>query len=271
MRNRRFPLSAVLGVVLMFIAFFGIFVGINGFMKKTTIMVANGNLAAFVDARSHLRFQAVPTASVTSNDITAAEYDSSYKSQPVLPLVPVLDGQRLDKRIVAVSPLSFVLPDERVIGVTASLAQAAGGNIRSGSVVDVQGANNGLSSASGSQFDKVLCVSQNPADCSTLVPGSTFKSSKSGGGLVSGGGSSSGPTVYLALAVPTADALTLGGEQVSLSLDPFCAVDRNGYFVSVQPNRPCAAPQGRQASSPPANETQQTTTTTTPTTTTSGR
>lgn len=249
MRRRRLSLGPAAGVVLLFIVFFFAFVSFRSFAQRTQIVVANGNLASFVDARSHIRYQGVPSASVGSNDITKADYLASYKKAPLLPLLPVLDGQRLDRRALAksgVTSFASVLPDERVVAVNASLTGATAGAVRAGSVVDLQGATNGVGASQGSKFDKVLCISAKDTGCKDLIPDSTLTTSKSGSSFTGGGGGTT--NVLMVIAVPTLDAPTLAGQTVTASLDPFCGVGENGHFVSLRPDYPCQAPQDRMAS-----------------------
>lgn len=277
---KRIPLPAIVGIALMFIALVAFFMATSAFQQKTSIMVAGSDLAPFVRADSSLQAVAVPKASVTSNDLTQSDYRKDYadKNIPVIPVIQFLKGQRLDKNAIAVNAqasFASVLPDERVISVSATLTGSVLGTPGPGDVVDVEAVGSASDGSSiSSQFDKVLCVTDKATGCKNVVPASAVTSStKTSGGLGSGGTAS----LFMLLAVPTADALQLAGQQVAVSLNPFCKVGPAGRFYSVQQSQPCSAPQGRIASTPaPASATApatpggsaQTTTTTSTTTTT---
>lgn len=251
MRKRKFNPLMVAGAILVFAIGIGFFITTQSFQKTTAIVEAKSTLSPFIAAQpNQLESVAVPQASVTANDLTWANYQANYvsKNAPLIPTMTVLDGDRLDQRLIAAAPQSSfatVLPDERVIAVTTSVPGAVLGVVQPGDVVDVQTAGNGVNGSQGSQFAKVLCASGSAKGCEGVLPSGVALSGVSS----SSSGGQSNP-VNVLLVVQKDDAAVLAGQSVTMSLNPFCAVGADGHFVSLRKDEPCQAPADRLASQP---------------------
>jgi len=243
----------IIGVVLILLAGIVAYRILANAQKNETIMVPNQNLPAysFVDG-SDLTATSVPANSVTTDDLTQTYFNDNLKGQFVI-TSPILQNQRVDKRDIAATGSSFavVLPDERVVAVNSTITGAAVGTIQAGDVVDVAGSSGDTSS---STFDKVLCIGSSAAACQGILPP---------GVNISVDSTSSSGNVTVLLAVPQMDAPQIAGQSVNLSLNPFCQIDSQGYFVSPRGNEgrqfKCQAPADRLASHPPANNAAQAT------------
>ena len=262
MQRKPSKLPLIVGVVFIVAAGIAIFGILKGVQDSVTVMTATQNLPAysFVDS-SDLEATAVPQASVTPNDLTEDEFVDQYDSEIAI-LGPVLAGQRIDKRYIPEAKnasFAVVLPDERVVAATSTVAGAAVGTIQAGDVVDVNSESSGISSsAATSSFAKVLCIATQPSGCQgVLPPGVKINADDSDSG--SSRSTSDSPVIVL-LAVPQEDAAGISGQSVTLALDPFCRVDNSGYFFSPREadgeDFLCKAPSDRLASRGPQSEQQ---------------
>jgi hypothetical protein len=277
---KRLSLPLIASIALIAIAGVGYYLAFAKAQNSVSIAVANKTLQPFMAAASGDIVKAeVPKGSLGTNDLTWADYESKYANAnlQVLPSLTILEGQRIDQRELSTGDqISFgiVLPDERVIAVTSSVAGADLGVVQPGAVVDVT-ATGGSSGTDGvvSPYVKVLCISASDTGCRGVLGAGQQLSI--GGSKSSTSTSSSGGPVKILLAVPASDAIKFAGTSVSLSLNTFCSVDQSGHFVSLRTDHPCQAPAGREASkapktpvsSPAPNGTTTPTTTTVPSTT----
>lgn len=253
-------LPAIIGGLFIIAAGIAVFMVLKGVSNDVNVMTAKSDIAAysFVDS-SDLTATPVPEASVTSDDLTESEFNDKYHGKFTI-AAPVLSGQRIDVRdIPKQDNASFgaVLPDERVVAVTSTVPGAAVGTIQAGDVVDVaMDSTTGLSGtgANASSFDKVLCIASSASGCQGVLPPGVDINAPSD----SSTSSVNNNPVLVLLAVPENDASGIAGQNVDLSLNPFCSVDNQGYFTSPQRDEGskflCQAPSDRIASNPPASD-----------------
>jgi hypothetical protein len=208
-------------------------------------MVAKDNIPAFsFVGEDDLEAKSVPKGSVEDDDLTKDEFDDLEGT--FVTSSPILSGQRIDNRYVISgdnSGFGGVLPDERIVAATSSVAGAAVGTIQAGDVVDI-GGQDGQSFAN---YAKVLCVSKTAAGCSSVLPsGSDINASDSNTG------NDDENAVVLLLATFNSEAGSVAGQNVVLALNPFCRVDQQGYFYSPRGAEGqdflCDAPKDRIAS-----------------------
>lgn len=245
--QRRTNFSLIAGIILILIAGVVFYSAYTSVSKQEAVMVAAERLDPYLAlVEDQIRVELVASGSITDNDLTEAEYRELYADQgiPLVPLVAILDGQRIDERAIAQTAqasFSVVSPDERVVGVTATLPAAVLGTLQGGDVVDAR-------STEGEPlltvFAKVICISAKSEGCRGVLPT---------GQDITGGDDGSSPIgasqqVKVILAVPEQDAIAIAGKAVALSLNPFCRVDQSGMFVSVRIDAPCRAPADRLAS-----------------------
>lgn len=254
-------LPAIIGTIFIIAAGIAVFMVLKGVSNDVTVMTAKNDLPAysFVTGKDLTATQ-VPEASVTSDDLTQSEFDGKYKGKFVI-ASPVLSGQRIDTRTIPSADnasFSAVLPDERVVAVTATVPGAASGTIQAGDVVDatLSGVGTDTAGSASSSYDKVLCVATQPSGCEgVLPPGVNINAADQ-----SSQTAASDNPVLVILAVPQTDAAALAGNNVALSLNPFCQVDTDGYFFSPRSSSGkdflCQAPSDREAAHPPATDTQ---------------
>lgn len=247
-------LPLIIGVGLCLAAAVAFFLAFTGARSQENIMVAKENISAFsyVDS-SNVEAVGVAKSSITGDDLTEQEFNDL--GQKFATASSFLAGQRIDSRSIADETASFgvVLPDERVVAATSTLAGISGGLIKAGDVVDVQAG--GESSVDGTTetstaFAKVLCVAVDPNECQAVIP--------DGVNIPKGDespGNSSDQQILVILAAEENEAPLIAGKEVTLSLNPFCRVNPEGYFVS--PRREdgrefvCSPDQSRIASNPP--------------------
>lgn len=255
MQRKPSKLPLILGTVFLLAGGIAIFGLLKGISDSVNVMTAAKDLPAYSFVKSgDLEVTSVPSGSVTESDLTEEEFKDKYKEELVI-LGPVLKGQRIDQRIVPdgdASSFAVVLPDERVVAATSTVAGAAVGTVQAGDVVDVLvGSNDGSSLASGS-FAKVLCIGTNPSDCrGILPPGVKINADDTDSGSTR---ASSDAPVLVLLAVAEENA-SVAGQSVTLALNPFCRVDKNGYFYSPREDQGddflCQAPSDRLAARGP--------------------
>jgi Flp pilus assembly protein CpaB len=239
----------IVGIILCVVAAVAFFLALTRVRDESNIIVAKENIAAFsyVD-QSNSEPVGVPKSSITENDITEKEFNDLENKFATS--TSFLAGQRIDKRSIVKGESSFgvVLPDERVVAVTSTVSGIGGGLIKPGDIVDVQ---IGGGSASGgnqtvSEFSKVLCVALDPNECQDVVPD----------GVKVPTSQTNSEQIMVVLATPENDAASIAGQEVTLSLNPFCRVDARGYFFSPRASEGsgfrCAPDPSRLASKPPA-------------------
>jgi hypothetical protein len=257
-RVKNIPL--IIAVILIIAAGVGFYTILQNSTNSVRIAVAKEDLAAytFVDEGS-FDFKAVPKGAVTDNVLTQADYEALYKSdgedKGTTLTYPFLQGQWILEEGLSTEPeqsFAVVRPDERVIAATTTDVGAALFTIRAGDVVDVASSGGSLG---GANFVKVICISTT-SNCQNVLPAAEGVSGGSSSVPGSGGGSGG---VQLLLAVPASSASSIAGQSISLTLNPFCGVDRQGYFTSRttadSTRRACDFPSGRDASARPKKET----------------
>jgi hypothetical protein len=255
----KFPIIIAVAVILAAGIFS--FILLRGIQDNVNVVVPKEDLAAYsFVGESDVDFVGVPKASVTEYDLTEDEFQNEYEGEVVIS-APVLSQQRIDNRYIAADSASFavVLPDERIVAATSSVAGAAVGTIQAGDVVDIN-AGGGLSVSEGgsSQYAKVLCIATQPSGCSAVLPPGVNINANDNDETT---GVTQAPVIVL-LATVAADASAISGQEVTLALNPFCRVDKEGYFTSPREgtgdNRfMCRAPADRLASRPPADQVNQ--------------
>jgi len=241
-RTARWPIVIVF--IFATVAIIGLAQLIYGLADTTKVMVAKGDIAAYsFVGPDDLASSDVARGSVNSDDLTEDEFSNLGES--FVTSSAVLSGQRIDSRNVIDGDVSFggVLPDERIVAATSTVAGAAVGTIQAGDVVDIGGGDGqGLS-----DYAKVLCIAASASGCSNVVPAGTDINAGD-----EESGSSRDQTVILLLAVRDGDAGTVAGQEVVLSLNPFCRVDSEGFFVSPRGDKGeafiCRVPADRLAS-----------------------
>jgi len=233
---------AVIAGILIIVISIGFYQAVVAAKAEKNVVTAKTDLPAYsFVSDADLEFTPVPKGSITENDITEDEYHELYGENGLVLTERVLAGQRIDKREVAEGPqesFSVVLPDERVVAATTTLEGAAVGTIQAGDVVDVSSEGGDMSGGGLVEFAKVICIANTPSGCAGVLPPGVDLSA-----------SGSGENVIVLLAVPRDSAEAVSGRQVSMALNPFCRVDRSGYFVATREGAEpeCKAP-GRMAS-----------------------
>lgn len=277
---KRLNLPLIISVVLILVAGVGYYKAFTGAQDLVDVVVAGTDLPPFIAVQeAQLSHVNLSSSSVRPGDMTWQYYKEHYGSaadaSQIIPVYTVVAGQVLDINVLAKSPqesFSIVLPDERVVAVTSSIAGAALGTIQPGDVVDAQTSGSGGASIVAA-FAKVLCIATSSSGCRGVLP--------AGQDVIAGvkdtSYASNGGPIKLLLVVAATDANELAGKDVALSLNTQCGIDQYGYFTQARASYPCAAPSDRDASqgakkSPAQTKSKTTTTgtstTTTPTTTT---
>jgi Flp pilus assembly protein CpaB len=248
MKQRPSKLLLVFGGILLIVAT-ALFFRAYLFARNTEpIVVAASQLEPYSAVKAgEIKYENVPQASVTANDLTQDEYEKTYQKRK-LPLVVTarfLKGQRLDKREIARTAqesFAVVSPDESVVAVTTTLSGAAVGSIKPGDVVDVRAAgtaNGGQDSTGGANYAKVLCIASQISGCSDVIPSGVSLQSTGQTASTKSTAPTNEQPVYVLLSVAKADARGLAGSTVALALNPFCTVDNHGVFRSVSKDHPC--------------------------------
>lgn len=233
-RNSRLP--TIIVAILIIVVGIGFYQAVVLAKNEVNVVTAAHDLPAYSFVSDpELEFKPVPRGSVGDTDLTEEEYRERYGDNGMVLTAQVLAGQRIDEREVATGPqesFSVVLPDERVVAATTTLAGAAVGTIQAGDVVDVS-TDGGLDGGADVQFSKVICIANSAAGCRGVLPP---------GVDLSATGTSEG--ISLLLAVPSEAADSIAGKQVTLALNPFCRVDRTGHFLPTREGaeEQCAAP-----------------------------
>jgi len=259
---KRLNLPLVIAIFLIAVAGVGFYSAYKKEQDQVTIMAAGSKvLVPYIAVQANqLSPVAVSKSSyISGQDLLQSDYNKLYGSncattcQLMIPAVPILPGQRVDVNALvgqgkanptqAEQSFSIVLPDERVVAVSATVSGAILGVVLPGDVVDVQAAGNG-SAQFVSTFAKVLCVSTSASGCKGVLAAGE---SPSVGNASITNGPSGGP-VQILLAVAQGDADQIAGQQVTLSKNTYCAVDPFGFFVSVQSQLRCNPPADRMAS-----------------------
>lgn len=253
---RRFNLPLIIAIFLIAVAGFGFYSAFRKAQDSVAVMVASNDLPPFIAIQEGgIEPVEVPRGSVTEDDIEQSEYEALVEERggSLIPVIIVLKGQRLNEKAIAEDPqssFSIVLPDERVVAVTASVPGAVLGAIQPGAVVDVQTAGRGSDVAAAS-FAKVLCVAADAKQCEGVLPAGQQLTV---GGEESGVSSSnSGGPIKILLVVAADEANKIAGQNVTVSLNTFCRVDPKGYFVSVQEARRCEVPLGGRLAATPGS------------------
>lgn len=147
---------------------------------------------------------------------------------------------------------AIVSPDERVIAVTTTLPGGVAGAVRSGSVVDVSTPGSELGGSA--TYSKVLAVGSTEGINGDIcgVPASAPPGDGNNPGRSDG--------VIMALAVEAAQAQGISGQEVVITLNPFCTVKPTkrygGIIVPVSPEAAagCAPSSSRIAGRQPVVE-----------------
>lgn len=246
----------IIAVVLIGIAGIGFYRAIVGVQNLKPVLVAPEDLAAYTFVtKEDLKVVDVPEASITPEDLTVEEYDERYvvdgEDRGTVLTDSVLADQRIDERQVAEDPeksFAVVLPDERVVAANTTMTGGALGTIRAGDIVDISTDSGTVGTESGgsSSFAKVICIATDPSQCESVLPPGVRLETSQESDNVSGDDSD----VTLLLAVAEGDASAIAGRSVTLSLNPFCRVDRNGFFISTRTDEQaaCTPPSSRLAS-----------------------
>lgn len=256
MNNKPKKLPLIIGIGICAVAAIAFFFAYVNVRNESKIMVAKDNLAAFTYVTADdVEAVGVPKASITDNDLTEDEWKEDYNEKFTITR-PFLANQRIDQRnIPSDEETSFgvVLPDERVIAVTSTVAGISGGLITAGDVVDVQISSSsatGGNNTTASEFAKVLCVAASADDCQGVIPdGVNVPSDEENSGTNSDG------NMMVVLAAEEGEAASIAGQAVNLALNPFCQVGSDGYFISPRQGQAFACNAGdRLAAKAPAED-----------------
>jgi hypothetical protein len=240
---KSFPL--LLAIVLIGIAGIAFYLAMVGVRQEEPVMTASENLAAYTYVSGdELQVTNVPSSSITDNDLTESEYSDQFADEEggLVLTAPLLSGQRVDQREVAsgdAATFAVVTPAERVVAAATSPAGSALGAVQAGDVVDVQVESGGVGdSGAQAQFAKVLCLSVSSGDCEGILPPGavTLPAVEEG----------SEESINLLLAVDVGSASGIAGQSVVLSLNPFCKVDPEGFFIDARSDVSCNPPRDRQ-------------------------
>ncbi len=220
--------------------------------KKTQVLVPKADIQPYVGLSANdfiVRDVAKTGDSVDKNEFTQEYFKKKFKKGKkdlvFFSTIPLLQGQRIDNRVLLDNPqrsLSVVLSDESVITVTTTDAGAIGRSVRAGNVVNVSSNDANVDPV---QFAKVLAIG--PANqVSKVITGQDSAGATPGGSAQKSDGAGQ---LLVVLAVPSDNALALAGKDVVMSLVPFCTVDNQGYFTSLDKSKnTCEAPPEREAS-----------------------
>ncbi len=239
-------LPIIIAAILIVVAGVIFFMAIIGVQQLVPVMVPKSDTGAYAILRpSDLTTVDVPKKAVEDQPgiLTEDEYNKQYNQQgnkkTLITTARLFKDEPISQnRIAATASQSYaaVLPDERVVSVTTTMPGSVLGTIQPGDVVDVSGS--GSSDSTSTSDAKVLCISSKSDGCASVLPPSVevTASAESSSASSSQNGAQS---VYLILAVPTADAGSLAGGSVVLSLNTYCAFDASGKFIDARENQPC--------------------------------
>jgi len=226
----------LIGAGLALVTFVLFFSLANSSSKKSDVLVAATSIPPFSTVQpGQLKTVAVPSNSVTANDLTPAEFkEKTASGKALVSRVEILPGQRVDAGAVAASSLgslAAVKDDERVVAMPATFPGAVAGVAIPGSVVDVYRADSsGGTTASAANLvvdnAKVLAVGMGADTAANVRPDSSLKgkanSSDASGSLV------------VVLAIPEDKAgQVVGSSQVWMALDPHYSFTEDGTICRI--------------------------------------
>lgn len=225
---------------------------------KVTVLVPKADIAPYSGlSQEDFIAREVPKTDDSANETEFTEKwlkdefgKKDGKTKVFFSTTTLLAGQRVDNRYLLDNPqrsLSVVKSDEAVITVTTTDAGAIGRSLRPGNVVNVAASDD---EGTKIEFAKVLAIG--PAtQISKVITGQD--------NAPQGGAATDEQDVgqlLVVLAVPQDVGLSIAGKDVVMSLVPFCKVDDNGFFVSVDPTlNACTPPEGERMASQGGDET----------------
>lgn len=248
---RNLPVLIASGLIIVAgIVFYLTLVGVQ---QLVPVMSAKEDLGAYSIVRQNqLSTLQLPKKAVDAQPwlLTEDEYQKLYldEDRPLVTTSRIFKGEAIDSNRVARVPqrsFAVVLPDERVVAASTTLAGSIIGAIQPGDVVDVTSSGDAGTSVSAA---KVLCITTKPNGCRGVLPASIEPSTSSGAGAI--GGTSTGndkANVSLILAVPAADAASIAGNPVTLNLNTYCGFNERGLFTNNRSDFKCQAPGDRLA------------------------
>lgn len=248
---RNIPVLIAAGLIL--VAGIVFYVTLVGVQQLVPVMTANEDISAYSIVREEqLKTIQLPKKAVDSQPwlLTQDEYQSNYldKKRALVTTAKIFKGETIDANRVARSPqqsFAVVLPDERVVSASTTLAGSIVGAIQSGDVVDVSSSGNSAASVTAA---KVLCITSKPDGCQGVLPSSIEPSTSGGSGTSSGAAATRDQAnVSLILAVPAADAPAIAGSVVTLNLNTFCSFNERGLFTNKRSDFKCQVPGDRLA------------------------
>lgn len=209
---------------------------------KTTFLVPSGQIPAYREiAANQLTEVRVNEDQALDGFLTVAEANDLAKDGARLySLAPLAKGMLVPNSAVsndANNSLQVVSPDETLVGATTTLPGSLIGSIVPGRVVDViVGGNSGGSA----EFAKVIAIGGANAAAGltgveTPVTG-TEQATKS-------------DDIQVIFAVAKSDAPLIAGQDVSMTLHPFCEITPEGTIVPTAEDQSaaCVVPAGRDA------------------------
>jgi len=226
----------LIGAGLALVTFVLFFSLANSSSKKSDVLVAATSIPPFSTVQpGQLKTVAVPSNSVTANDLTPAEFqEKTANGKALVSRVEILPGQRVDAGAVAASSLgslAAVKDDERVVAMPATFPGAVAGVAIPGSVVDVYRADSsGGTTASAANLvvdnAKVLAVGMGSDTAANVRPDSSLKGKASS--------SDASGSLVVVLAIPEDKAgQVVGASQVWMALDPHYSFTEDGTICRI--------------------------------------
>jgi len=227
--------TALLGALLLVGAVLLLTIFLSSLSSKTAIVVAARDIPAYSQlGPNDVRYEEVPTKSVTSLDITKDTFEKRLQSNvPIVTKTELIAGQRVPAPAIEAAPngsLAAVRQGEVAIAVSTSFPGSVAGAVAPGSVVDIYGSTGGGAAGAATPLiekAKVLAIGSNPAQTGARLRPSS--SANNGDSNNEGGGN-----IVVVLAVDRNDAGKLAQTgQVYLSLDPHFSFKVNGEVCEL--------------------------------------
>lgn len=242
--RKPFNLTLILGIAGIVAAAIALAVVIIASQPaKTTFLVPSGDIPAYREiSANQLTEVQVNDDQALGGFLTVAEANKlAADGKRLYSLSPLSKGMLVPEGSVsndATNSLQVVSPDETLVGATTTLPGSLIGSIVPGRVVNViVGGNSGGSA----EFAKVIAI----GGANAAVGLSGVEKPVSGSGSESTGSDD----IQVILAVAKADAALIAGQDVSMTLHPFCEITPQGSIVPTSDDQAdaCEVPGSRAA------------------------
>lgn len=250
MARRKSNLTLIFGIVFIGIAAVAAAITIIAAQPaKVTFVVPSADVPSYreitVDQLTEIKVDEDPALEgfLTADEVNALTADGSKKLYSVGPLA---SGSLIPDRSVVADPakgLAIVSADETLVGVTTTLPGSLIGTIKAGSVVDAI-VDSSTTGGRAVTFAKVVAIGDEKAAEGLAGVGSPANPSQD---EAEAGGQAQ--DIQVVLSVARADADSIAGQEVAMTLYPFCEITEEGAIVPTSEERAdaCQVPAERQA------------------------